>query len=66
MKKKIIDFVGNYFAITVVMLLILAVLFGIYLGFMFVWNYSIVLFGILVIVLIVSGILTYFVTKEEE
>ena len=66
MKKKIIDFAVNYFIVTVVMLLTLAILFGIYLGFLLVWNYNMTLFGVLVITLIVSGVVTFIITKEEE
>lgn len=65
MKNKIIDFLMNYFIVTVVMFVALAILFGIYLGFMIVWNYNAILFGFLVIVLIVSGVITYIITEKE-
>lgn len=65
MKNKIIDFLMNYFIVTVVMFVALAILFGIYLGFMIVWNYNVILFGFLVIVLIVSGVITYIITEKE-
>lgn len=66
MKKKIIDYVMNYVVITVTMLVALGILFAIYLGFLALWNFNFVLFGILIIVLIVSGVVTYIITNEGE
>lgn len=65
MKKKIIDFLMNYLVISIAMLASLAVLFGIYLGFVTIWNFNAVLFGVIVITLIVSGVVTYIVTNKE-
>lgn len=65
MKKKIIDFLMNYLVISIAMLVSLAVLFGIYLGFVAIWNFNAVLFGVIVITLIVSGVVTYIVTSKE-
>lgn len=65
MTKKIVDFLINYFIVAVAMFTALAILFGIYLGFMVVWNYNAILFGFLVIILIVSGVITYIITEKE-
>lgn len=65
MKKKIIDYLVNYIVITIGMFVSLLVLFGIGSGFIKLFAYSPVLFGIVLIVLVTSGVVTYIVTNDK-
>lgn len=66
MKKKIIDYLGNYIVITIGMFIALAVSFGIVAGFIALFDYSHVLFGIVLIILVTSGVITYIITNDKE
>lgn len=60
------DFLTNYIVITIGMFISLAVLFGIGFGLIKLFNFSPLLFGIVAIVLVTSGVVTYFVTNDKE
>lgn len=60
------DFLINYIVITIGMFVSLAVLFGIYFGFIKLFDFSPLLFGIVLVVLVTSGVVTYFVTNDKK
>lgn len=60
------DFLMNYIVITIGMFISLALLFWIGFGLIKLFDFSPVLFGIVLIVLVTSGVITYFVTNDKK
>lgn len=60
------DFLTNYIVITTGIFILLALLFGIGVGLIKLFSFNPLLFGIVVIVLVTSGAITYFVTNDKK